>query len=58
MSNLRELVEAADMNALLRAVDGLCDRRAWDDLLDLADLCEDAVERGKQLWPIAAHIEH
>jgi hypothetical protein len=58
MNDLGELVEAGDMNALLRAVDGLCARRSWDELLDLADMCEDAVERGKQLWPIAAHIDY
>lgn len=58
MRHLRELVEAGDMNALLRAVDGLCGRRSWDDLLELADLCEEALERGKQLWPIAAHIDY
>lgn len=55
---LPELIEAADLNALLRAVDALCHERAWDDLLDLADRCEEAVERGKQLWPIAAHIDY
>lgn len=58
MNDLRELVEAADLNALLRAVDALCARRAWDALLDLADMCDDAVERGKQLWPIAAHVDY
>lgn len=55
---LRELIEAADLNGLLRAVDGLCAARAWDELLDLADACEDALERGKQLWPIAEHVDY
>jgi hypothetical protein len=55
---LAELVEAADLNALLRAVDGLVGSRDWDDLVELADACEDALERGKQLWPIAAHIDY
>jgi hypothetical protein len=55
---LTELIEAADLNELLRAVDALCERRSWDVLLDLADRCEDAVDRGKQLWPIAAHIDY
>jgi hypothetical protein len=55
---LVELVEAADLNELLRAVDGLCASRSWDDLVDLAELCEEAVERGKQLWPIAQHIDY
>ncbi|MDQ4028963.1 MAG: hypothetical protein M3214_13085, partial [Actinomycetota bacterium] len=57
-SSLIELVEAADLNALLRAVDGLCSTRSWDELLELADRCDEAIERGKQLWPIAAHIDY
>lgn len=56
--NVRDLIEAADMNGLLRVVDGHCAARRWEDLLDIADLCEQAVERGKQLWPIAAHIDY
>ena len=55
---LTELVEAGDLNGLLRAVDGMCAARSWDELLDLADLCEAALERGKQLWPITAHIDY
>jgi hypothetical protein len=55
---LQDLIEAQDFNALLRAVDGLVAARDWDDLVDLADRCEDAIERGKQLWPIAEHIDY
>jgi hypothetical protein len=55
---LQELVEAGDLNGLLRAVDALCGQRDWEQLLDLAEACEDAVERGKQLWPITAHIDY
>jgi hypothetical protein len=54
----QELIEAADMNALLSAVDALCGERAWEELLDLAEGCEHALERGKQLWPIVAHIDY
>lgn len=52
------LVDAADINALLRVVDGFCAGKEWDHLLDLAERCEDAIERGKQLWPIAAHVDY
>jgi hypothetical protein len=55
---LAELVDAADLNGLLRAVDALCEARGWEELVELADACEDAIERGKQLWPIAAHIDY
>lgn len=56
--SLRELIEAADLNGLVRAVDGLCASRSWDDLIELADACEEALDRGKQLWPIANHIDY
>ena len=56
--SLKELIEAGDLNALLRSVDGLCAARRWNELLDLADACEEAVERGKQMWPIAVHIDY
>jgi hypothetical protein len=55
---LEELIEAADLNGLLRAVDALCANREWDELVELAHSCEEALERGKQLWPIAVHIDY
>ncbi|HEX8804088.1 MAG TPA: hypothetical protein VF743_07840, partial [Acidimicrobiales bacterium] len=58
MDRLERLVDKADLDDLLRAVDDLCDRRAWDDLARLRRLCRAALERGRQLWPIASHIEH
>lgn len=58
MATVEELIEAQDLNALLRVVDAHCEAGRWHDLLDLADRCEEAVERGKQLWPIAAHIDY
>ncbi len=57
-ARLSELVEAADPAALLRAVDDLVATRSWDDMISLAEACEDAVERGKQLWSIAQHIDY
>lgn len=57
-SEVSELIEAQDMNALLRVIDGMAASKQWDGMIDLADLCEAAVERGKQLWPIAAHIDY
>ncbi|HVL52273.1 MAG TPA: hypothetical protein VM754_12310 [Actinomycetota bacterium] len=58
MSDVEDLVEAAQPNELLRRVDALCEARRWDDLVGLAQRCREAVERGKQLWPIAEHIEY
>ncbi|MFN2525804.1 MAG: DUF6183 family protein [Actinomycetota bacterium] len=53
-----ELIEAGDLNALLGAVDALCSRREWDELVEVRRRCLDAIERGKQLWPIAMHVEY
>ncbi len=58
MQNLGALVAAADEAALLRAVDGLCSTRSWDDLVELARLCREAVELGRQLWAVAMHIDY
>jgi resuscitation-promoting factor RpfA len=56
--SLGELVEAADPAPLLRAVDGLCADRDWAGLLHLRELLEDAVERGKALWPVTTYVEY
>jgi hypothetical protein len=58
VDGVEALIEAQDLNGLLRLVDSMCARREWDALLNLADRCEEAVERGKQLWPIASHIDY
>jgi hypothetical protein len=57
-SRLQALVDVADVPALLRAIDGCCASRSWDTLVDLARRCRDAIELGKQLWPVAMHIEY
>ncbi|HSK90595.1 MAG TPA: DUF6183 family protein [Euzebyales bacterium] len=57
-AHLQPLVDTADVPALLRAVDGCCATRAWDALVDLARRCRDAIELGRQLWPVAMHIEY
>ena len=56
--DLDDLVEAAEANPLLRRVDALCEARSWDALVELARRCREAYERGKQLWPIAEHIDY
>ena len=56
--DLSELIEVGDLDELLRATDRLCDAREWDRLVELRDRCRKAVERGKQLWPAANHVEY
>lgn len=53
-----ELVELGDLDELTRLVDRLCQAHDWDGLVDLRDRCRAALQRGKQLWPVAAHAEY
>jgi hypothetical protein len=53
-----ELVEIGDLDELTRHIDRLCSVHEWDALVDLRDRCRRALERGKQLWPAAAHVEY
>lgn len=55
---LDELIEIGDLDELLRATDRLSEARDWAGLLELRDRCRLAVERGKQLWPAANHVEY
>jgi hypothetical protein len=56
--DLAGLVEIGDLDELLRVTDRLCDARDWDALVELRDRCRRAVDRGKQLWPAANHVEY
>ena len=56
--NSEQLVERGDLDDLTRQVDRLAERREWDALIDLRDRCRMALQRGKQLWAVAAHIEY
>ena len=55
---LDELIERGDLDELTHEIDNLCERRDWDGLVTLRDRCRAALERGKQLWPAAAHAEY
>jgi hypothetical protein len=55
---LGELIEGGDLDELLRHVDRLCAARDWEGLLELRDRCRKALERGRQLWPVASHAEY
>ncbi len=58
VTDLAELVEIGDLDELLRATDALVEVRDWTGLVELRDRCRKAVERGKQLWPAANHVEY
>ena len=50
-----ELIERGDLDELLRFVDRLADARDWAQLVELAQRCRRAHERGRPLWPAAEH---
>jgi hypothetical protein len=52
------LVDAGDIDELLRHVDRLCSARDWQGVDDLRDRSRKALERGRQLWPVASHAEY
>jgi hypothetical protein len=54
----RELVELGDVEELARHVGRLARAEAWDELVELRDLCRSALERGRQLWPVSALAEY
>jgi hypothetical protein len=56
--DLAVAVERGDLDELVRLVDALSTSREWDRLIELRDRCVHAVERGRQLWPVAAHAEY
>jgi hypothetical protein len=51
-------VRRADLDELLRMVDGLCASRDWSTLVTLRDRCRAAATTGRQLWPVAAHADY
>ncbi len=55
---LSTLIESSDLAGLSRAIDGICSARDWEALIDLRDRCDEAVERGKQLWGVAQFAEY
>lgn len=57
-ADLTAAVERGQLDELVRLVDGLVDGRDWDGVVELRDRCRAAVERGKQLWPVASWAEY
>lgn len=51
-------IESSNTDELIRVVDGHCDARDWDALLELRARCDEAVTRGKQLWGVSEYIRY
>jgi len=55
---LDELVHRADLDGLVRLIDGRTSSRDWAGLLRLRDRARTAVLTGRQLWPAATLAEY
>ncbi|MGH9149867.1 MAG: hypothetical protein ACRD0F_05945, partial [Acidimicrobiales bacterium] len=53
-----EAIDRGDLDELVIVADRLCAAADWDGLVELRDRARAAVERGRQLWPIASHAEY
>ncbi len=53
-----QVVERGDLDELTMLVNGLVAEGRWEELAALRERCRVAVERGKQLWPVASHVEY
>ncbi len=53
-----EMIEASDLDGLVRLIDGLSTSREWDRIHFLIDRCGEAVERGKQVWGAVHYAEY
>jgi len=56
--NIVELIEASDLDGLVRLVDGFANMREWSAIQELVERCGEAVERGKQVWGAAHYGEY
>jgi hypothetical protein len=55
---ITSLVDAADLDSLVRLVDSLCSSRDWANVLRTRDTCRSAIRTGRQVWPIATLCEY
>ena len=57
-NDTRALIDRADLDGLIRLIDGFCDSRDWDALDDLRVACRAATQSGRQLWPASTLAEY
>ncbi len=55
---LVDLIEASDLDGLVKLVDTLAKSREWAGIRELIERCGEAVERGKQVWGAAHYGEY
>ena len=52
------LIERGDLDELARHAERLMAAEEWEELHELRQRCRAALDRGKQLWPIASRVEY
>ena len=57
-ARISTLIDRGSLDELTVEVDRLAAAEQWGGLFQLRDQCRRAVERGKQLWPVAANAEY
>lgn len=55
---LATLIEGSDLDGLVRHIDRLSDSGDWEGLVELIARCEEAVQRGKQVWGAVQFAEY
>ncbi len=55
---LSKLIEASDLDGLVRYAERLVANRDWAGLVEMRDLCREATGRGKQVWGAAHYAEY
>ncbi len=58
MDTIQELIEASDLDELVKLIDRMATGAEWDAIGTLIERCEEAVERGKQVWPARHYAEY
>jgi hypothetical protein len=53
-----DAIESTDTDELIRIIDGLCAGKDWAGIVTLRGRCQEALERGKQLWGVEEHIRY
>jgi hypothetical protein len=51
-------IESSDTDELVRIVDGHAAARAWAAMAGVRQRCDEAIERGKQLWGVSEYIRY
>lgn len=57
-ARLLDLVEASDVDGLIRFIDGICAAREWDGLAEVRSRCVEAESRGRQLFGVVQFVDY